>query len=164
MINNTNQKYTMVKNISGGNKAKRASRGVTTAAPKPLRYAVEGEIYAVVDKILGGSNCHVKCQDNIVRLCVIRKKFKGGNKRDNYLKAGVWCLVGIREWQNNGKIETCDLLEVYNDQEAERLIQSTSVNLNHLVVKQDDSNIVFQEHDDEEISPVMTESIDFDEN
>ena len=63
----------MVKN-AGGNKTKRGARKHTFAPQnKQTRLSKEdGEIYAVVSKMLGGSNCEVMCSDGNTRLCVIR--------------------------------------------------------------------------------------------
>jgi hypothetical protein len=55
-------------------------------------------------------------------LCIIRNKFKGRGKRDNILDSGSWVLVGMREWAS--KQDTCDLLEVYNDGERDRLLKN----------------------------------------
>ena len=76
--------------------------------------------------------CHVLCDDNITRLCHIRGKFKGRGKRDNFVKTGSLLLIGIREYESGGdkkKLQNCDLLEVYSDQDKERLKQTvTNVN------------------------------------
>jgi len=84
----------------------------------------EGETYAAIIKVFGGANAEVVCEDGKHRLCVIRGAFRGRNKRDNFLAAGVWVLVGLRDWATNAdkdKMEKCDLLCVYREDEKNRL-------------------------------------------
>ena len=54
---------------------------------------------------------------------MIRGKFRGRGKRDNMLANGKFILVGIRDYESGkeGKLENCDLLDVYSDQDKERL-------------------------------------------
>ena len=115
----------MGKYVFGGNKHKgmaRKSFGVR-GGNKMRTIEEEGEIYAVVVKIQGGSRCLVLCMDDQERDCVIRGKFRGGKKRDNVINAGTLVLVGAREWSSASgeKRPICDLLEVYSDGDKERL-------------------------------------------
>ena len=121
----------MVKNDAGGNKGKGLARKHVNAAKcggsKQLRVATdEAERYAVVSKMLGNGMCYVRLLNGGNgtgdMLCIIRNKFKGRGKRDNILDSGSWVLVGLREWAS--KQDTCDLLEVYNDGERERLMKN----------------------------------------
>lgn len=133
----------MVRNIAGGSKAKgQARKFVTAKATNILRISQdESEIYAQVIQILGGSMCHVSDVNGKIMLCHIRGKFRGRGKRDNFVSAGTWVLVGIREWETSKegttkKLENCDLLEVYNDQDKERLKNTvTTVNWSLFVSK-----------------------------
>ena len=84
----------------------------------------EGETYAAIIKVFGGANAEVVCEDGKHRLCVIRGAFRGRNKRDNFLAAGVWVLVGLRDWCTHAdreKMEKCDLLCVYREDEKSKL-------------------------------------------
>ena len=103
----------MVKNDAGGNKGKGVARKHVNAAKcggsKQLRMATDdAERYAVVSKMLGNGMCYVR-------------HLSGGNA-DNILDSGSWVLVGMREWAS--KQDTCDLLEVYNDGERDRLLKN----------------------------------------
>lgn len=126
----------MVKNTTGGSKTKGQARKFATFKPSSaLRLSQdEYEVYAQITKILGGAMCHCDCIDGKTRLCHIRGKFRGRGKRDNLIATGTWVLVGLREWEvgkenSKGKLENCDLLEVYSDQDKERLKSTvTSVN------------------------------------
>lgn len=120
---------TMVRNDAGGNKGKGLARKHVNAAKgggsKQLRVATDAaEKYAVVSKMLGNGMCYVNLLDGTIgnKLCIIRNKFKGRGKRDNILDSGSWVLVGLREWSS--KQDTCDLLEVYNDGERDRLMKN----------------------------------------
>lgn len=83
------------------------------------------EIYAIATKMLGNNMFHCHCIDNKVRLCHIRGRFGGRNKRDNIISAGTWILVGLREWDSSSKdakkLQQCDLLEIYSGSSKERL-------------------------------------------
>jgi initiation factor 1A len=119
----------MVKN-TGGNKAKKFASKSFNVVVKATRFAsINGEVYAVVTKMLGGSICEVLCIDGITRQCIIRRKFSGKGKRDNWLCRGKWILIGLRDWENKSKAkETCDLLEVYSDNDKEKLIKNSKEN------------------------------------
>lgn len=125
----------MVKNTTGGSKTKgQARKFVTAPAKHTLRISQdELEVYAQVIKNLGNGMCHVMCIDGETRLCHIRGKFRGRGKRDNLVGNSTWLLVGLREWELSatsskkpGKLENCDLLEVYNDLDVQRLKDSVN--------------------------------------
>ena len=114
----------MVKNKTGGNKAKRQGRKFVGTVSSKLRIALEeGEIYAIVTKHFGNAMMDVLCIDGIQRICIIRNKFRGRGKRDNCVNVGSWILIGKREWEisDSDKKEKCDLLEVYNQTDVEQL-------------------------------------------
>jgi len=118
----------MVKNTTGGSKHKGQARKnvVTNRSSTALRLAQnELELYAHVEKILGGANIHVMCMDGKLRLCHIRGKFRGRGKRDNIIQVGTWVIVGLRDYETmregSTKLENCDLLEVYRDSDKDRL-------------------------------------------
>ena len=114
----------MVKNSIGGNKAKRQGRKFVGTVSSKLRVSMEdGEIYAVVTKLLGNAMIDVLCIDGVQRICIIRNKFRGRGKRDNTLKPGTIVLYGDRSWETkaDNKIQKCDLLEVYSDSDYKKL-------------------------------------------
>lgn len=110
----------MVKNTKGGSSHKKLARKnvQNTNVRQRTRYANPDEpceMYAVVTKMYGQGNCEVMCNDGKKRLCVIRKKFKGRNKRNNMISLDSLLLIGTRDWEvvSPDKKEKCDLLEVY---------------------------------------------------
>lgn len=124
----------MVKNL-GGNKNKKFGRkhmGQNNNNRKLRTKQDDEEMYACVTKMLGNGMCHIIGIDQITRLCIIRNKFRGRSKRQNMLNPGSWVLIGLRSWQtkqeNSSKLETCDLLEVYNLNEVSQLKESLNEN------------------------------------
>jgi initiation factor 1A len=123
----------MVKNVSGGSNNKKFARKNTAPSGRTnskLRVVEEdGEIYAVVTKIFGGKMCQVQCIDGKTRACIIRGKFAGRGKRDNFISTGTWVLVGAREWEDSAKEnQKCDLLEIYSDNDRKKLQSSVDAN------------------------------------
>jgi translation initiation factor IF-1 len=168
----------MVKNIKGGNKSKGQARKFVTAKPSTSLRIAENELekYGQVIKILGGGMCTVICNDNTTRLCIIRGKFKTRGKRDNFIINGTWVLIGLRDWSSSSaksdKLEQCDLLEVYNDFEKDKL-KSTLVHVNwSLFITNDnktyttitkvdnDSDIVFSDEKEEEYYTLMSRQLE----
>ena len=137
----------MVKNVGGGNKSKRqARRHINTSQQKGIRYAKnEGEMYALVIKIEGGSNVEVMCSDGVTRLCIIRNKFKGRGKRDNKIEPNSLIMVGLRDWEvTHTKRPKCDLLEVYSALDKETIRQSLpNLGLFKDEVKENTTDVVF---------------------
>jgi len=117
----------MVKNL-GGNKAKRQGRKHAQPghAQSTRRAATDDEVYGIVTKMFGNGRAEVRSIDGATRTMIIRKKFKGRNKRDNTVALNTWVLVGLRSWEvrKADDKETCDLLEVYNGGDVDELKQS----------------------------------------
>jgi initiation factor 1A len=129
----------MVKNTQGGSSHKKFARKntVSTKSNKLRVSEDEGEIYAIVTKMLGNNMFHCYCIDDVVRLGHIRGKFTGRGKRDNMVEGGKWVLIGLREWDVSSdksssvakgkvKMQQCDLLEVYSDMDKQRLKECVS--------------------------------------
>ncbi|MAH20712.1 MAG: hypothetical protein CMB96_04665 [Flavobacteriaceae bacterium] len=138
----------MVKN-HGGNKSKKGARKhLNPTSSRAVREKVEeGEIYAAVMKLYGGANCEVICEDGHKRLCIIRNKFRGRGKRDNFIGPGVWVLVGLREWEarTGDKQEKCDLLCVYREDEKKKLKSNASGNWAALAAADPDTSSKLEE-------------------
>ena len=106
--------------------AKKERRGFDERAKGKLRTInEEGEEYAKIVRIFGAENAEVLCNDGVMRLCIIRKKFRGRRKKSNELKANGFVLVGLRSWEvvNPKKKPKCDLLYVYGKGEFQELKQ-----------------------------------------
>ncbi|MFY7731210.1 MAG: hypothetical protein ACOVRN_16955 [Flavobacterium sp.] len=113
----------MVKNAGGGNKSKGFARKNFVKREAALRVAQEdGEMYAQAVKVLGGSIASaLDLNGNPLRVH-IRGKFRGRNKRDNFISGGTWLLVEVPEWQSkSSEVRDCNILEVYSDTDKHRL-------------------------------------------
>ncbi len=111
----------MVKNFGGNKSKKQGSKYQNTDFRATTRFSKHpDEIYAVVIKEYGGGRALIKCIDGDERILIIRNKFKGKSKRQNYIKSGVWVLAGKRDWERlkASSKENCDLLEVYTQEDA----------------------------------------------
>ena len=152
----------MVKNTNGGSKAKGfARKHANNNNNNDVRVVEEeGEIYAVVTKMCGGGMFQCYGIDHVERLCHIRGSFSGRKKRDNIVVNGGWVLIGIREWDKKDeevqmsssslkkvKLPQCDLLEVYNDKDREKLMATVKENWK-ILIKNDPTRIGFDEDED----------------
>ena len=145
------------KNLHGGSGHKKFARKHTTGSSNSnthIRTSQDpNEIYAIATKMLGNNMFHCHCIDNKVRLCHIRGRFGGRNKRDNIISAGTWILIGLREWENSSdtkKMQQCDLLEIYPGSSKERLKELEDCNwsiLNANDLSKVDNSIVESEDD-----------------
>ena len=140
----------MVKNKKGGSGHKRLARKNVKEqfAKRKLRKTYEeGEVYAKVTNVNGGGMFDVMCfNDKKIRLLVVRKKFKGRNKRSNQLYDGCIVLVGLRDdWEvvKPGKLPKCDLLEVYNRDQMNELKAIKEMKLFDELGNEDDEQIEF---------------------
>jgi len=165
----------MVKNTNGGSKSKGFARkhaNNNNNNNNDVRVVEEvGEIYAVVTKMCGGGMFQCYGIDHVERLCHIRGSFSGRKKRDNIVVNGGWVLIGIREWDKKEeeaqesssskkkvKLPQCDLLEVYNDKDREKLMATVKENWK-ILMKHDPTRIGFDE-DEEVIAFGQTEEDD----
>jgi len=122
----------MVKNKKGGrNHKKMASKGAKNHqhTAKLRLPGQEGEMIARVMKTYGHGMLEVLCNDGVTRLCIIRKKFRGRNRRDNDTRIHSFILVGIRAFEvvAAGKKEKSDLIYVYNDSQKLKIKQGGHV-------------------------------------
>ena len=115
----------MVKNLKGGSKSKQIGRKFVTApVDRKVRLIhEEGELYAVVTKLLGNGMFTANDIEGKERLVVMRNKFRGKGKRDNAVMLGSWVMIGERDFETGSKPK-CDLLEVYTDIEKQKLKKS----------------------------------------
>ena len=158
----------MVKN-SGGCKTKGLARKLVNApvSDRVRKIEEEGECYAIVSKMLGNGMCHVnilhdeQILQNIV--CHIRGKFRGRNKKANFVAVGSIVLVGLRSWEHN--VNACDLANVYNQNQVNSLninsiLFNSIQNFNH---DQNNDNISFSNnissHD-----PIITSNLEHHNN
>jgi len=158
----------MVKNKKGGSGHKKMARKHVSGGEFRQRKLREptnkDEIFARVTRVNGGGVCEVICNDKVERQMIIRKKFRGRNKRDNNIAIGTIVLVGLREWEvlSNKKKPKVDLLEVYNRNHIDELKKLKTLNKEILpeeeAVEEDDgfimdtSNVIIDSNIKEELN------------
>ena len=129
----------MVKNTKGGSgHKKQASKNSKAPVSSRVRTPKEeGEILAKVTRLFGNSMAEVLCEDKVIRLLIIRKRFKGRNKRDNNIVVGGLILVGRRTWEvvRAKKKQKVDLLYVYSKDQVTQLRQK--VNISNIILPDD---------------------------
>jgi hypothetical protein len=167
----------MVKN-KGGNKQKKLGRKhLSVSQDLKTRFSTsEEEIYACCTKIIGQGYFEVLCIDNINRLCIARKKFKGRSKRDNLINVGTKLLIGVRayETKRKNKLEKCDLLEVYKEHNYNKIVQHETkynwsifndVGIIDKYNNKNDSNIIFTiEEEEQNTSNPIKEDVTIEED
>ena len=157
----------MVKNKKGGSSHKRMARKHVNTGDfrqRKLREPGDGEMFARVTRVNGGNVFEVICNDKVNRQMIVRKKFRGRNKRDNTIAIGTMVLVGIRDWEvlSEKKKPKVDLLEVYNHGQMDQLKKVKSLNKEILPEQEisheddgfmmDTDNIVIDENIQEELN------------
>jgi len=166
----------MVKN-KGGNKQKKLGRKhLSVSQDLKTRFSTsEEEIYACCIKVIGQGYFEVLCIDNINRLCIARKKFKGRSKRDNLINVGTKLLIGLRayETKRENKLEKCDLLEVYKEHNYNKIVQHETkydwsifndVGVIDKYNNKNDSNIIFTTEEEQNTSNPVKEDVTIEED
>jgi hypothetical protein len=111
-------KKKMVRNNTGGGNAKKQGRKYQGVDKGEVERAGEGEEYGYVCEMKGGCECIVKIYGREVRMrCKIGGKFRGRNKRSNYIEKGTLLIVGERSWEEGRG----DVLYVYDKEEKDRM-------------------------------------------
>jgi|TARA_B110000285_G_C15095630_1_gene601798 translation initiation factor IF-1 len=162
------------KNSFGGNKTKKAARKNlkdNVSVNKKIRYIedTDEEMYAIVAKIQGNGQCIVLCHDNVERVCIIRQKFSGRNKQRNLIQSGSWVIIGKRMWETikRGKLEKCDLLEIYDNTEKHKFIQQCKSDISCLIKYENSQTSGFAlkgdiTYDDEHLGIKITDEEEYD--
>ena len=147
-------------------KAKQQRHGGDDENKKFIRKSKEAaEIYAKVTRHFGQGNVEVLCNDGVIRLCVIRKKFRGRRKRSNEIKVNSILLVGRREWEVVGaeKRQKVDLLFVYSKDQVV-ILKKEENNLSPIIFEQEDEEgFEFSKEVDNIVQPILEEEVDIDD-
>ena len=118
----------MVKNKKGGKGGKKFARKHVKGGDEKQRAKTrfpneKDEMFAKTQKVYGNGRFEVLCNDNVVRMMIMRKRFMKRNKMDNLVSIGTYVLVGKREWEvlDVKKIERVDLLYVYSKNQLDEV-------------------------------------------
>ena len=129
----------MVRNTTGGGNAKKQARKYQSAPSKRTNEVRKAEhkleMYAIVESVYG-NGLGVFTHQGHTLWCRVPGKFKGRNKRSNWLEKNTWVLVGLYEWSNNKEPDTCELLYVYDKNDIEQLRNMPDVDLKQIIAKQ----------------------------
>ncbi len=111
----------MVKNSNGGGNAKKQGRKYQqkkSSEKEEVRQILDPmERIVEVIEMMGGTICKIKMEGED-RKCHIGGRFRGRNKRSNYIEKGLMIIVGIREWCIGGDV---DVVYVYGREESNKL-------------------------------------------
>jgi len=144
----------MVRNTKGGKGSKGLARKlVSYSHSAPLRLPDNDlEVFAIVTKIYGPM-CEVTTNSGVSLKCHIRGKFKGRAKRNSIITVGSIILVGFRDFEAPN-FKSCDLLEVYSNDETHQLTISShlSINITNLLNQNScDSDLIFNHNHSNDI-------------
>ena len=134
---------------------------VLSPAAKKMRYAEDGEMYARVTNTYGHGMAEVLCEDGKQHLLIIRKKFKGRNKRDNNVCLHSVLLVGKREWEVVAakKKQKVDLLFVYSKENIVQLKKKSDIS-RKIFGEEEEHDSIVEFEDDFEPPPTLGEILD----
>lgn len=98
---------------------KKREKRVETSLDEEMKEVLpaEGEIFGVVEEVLGKARLRVRCQDGKTRVCRIRGKLRG---RRHWMKPGDLVLVSIWDFQP----DKGDVTVKYNRAQTEWLIKN----------------------------------------
>ena len=99
----------MVKNKTGGNKAKKQK----SHAPKLDVQKDDEQMYALVTKLLGDYRIMVTCEDGVERMGTIR----GSIRKRIWFHTGMYCIVAPREFDS----DRMDVIHGYSYDESKKL-------------------------------------------
>lgn len=160
----------MVKNVKGGSGHKSQARKHVISNKQSFKLRLSennDELYAQVNSMLGNGMCHITDQNEVKRLCIIRGKFRGRGKRDNLLVPGKWVLVGTRDFEtikSGDKLPKCDLLEVYNDYDKDKLRTQAKLDSKVFMDSKDEkdnhyNDLEFTDEKEEDYMKIMEEHL-----
>ncbi len=145
----------MVKNATGGGNAKKQARKHQNTFEKRelIRVTDPSEHYAEVIEMRGGNLCKVKLMDGDEMIAHIGGKFRGRNKRSNFIERGTWLLVGDMSWEK--EVKNVSVMYVYEKDEREELKRE----FGSIVCEEESGGIEFVEREiksAEEIKKIMS--------
>lgn len=111
----------MVKNKTGGNKAKGMSNKKTNFKPKTLFATEEGMLYCKILKKVGGTHMQVQCSNGKI----MTAKIRGTMRKRKWINIGDIVLVSVRDFETNQ--DNCDILYCYDYDEAKSLVSSGTI-------------------------------------
>ena len=99
----------------------------------------DGQLYGIVERVLGGCYYNVKCYDDKMRRCKLRK---GRRRHLKKIDTGDIVLISLRDFDDNNG----DLLEKYNRDHIRQLIKMGEIpesSTQSLYLAKEDNDDVF---------------------
>lgn len=112
----------MTINKAGGNRWKKYAKKNEFNNKKNKIRTIEDsefEVYGQCVKVCGGNKIEVIDTHGNTFMSTIPGKFRGRGRRDNFISANTWLLIGLREYNK----KESDVIVVYSNEEVERLKQ-----------------------------------------
>jgi len=143
-------KYKMVRNTNGGGNAKKQGRKHQESGEKgEVEMKREGEEYGYVIEMKGGCECIVKKVNEVEVRCKIGGKFRGRNKRSNYIEKGTMLIIGERSWEEG----RADVIYVYDKEEKERMREEFGIRMvENREEYEEESGIEFRKGNEKEVN------------
>jgi len=123
---------------AGGKNRRRGKNEGDDESKRELVFREDGQEYAQVLKMLGGSQVEAYCFDDVKRKCHIRGKMT----KKVWICTGDIILIGKREYEKT----VCDIIHKYLPQEVRNLKAYGEIPDN---IKVDNGNGILQSHDNE---------------
>ena len=104
---------------------------------RELLFKEDGQIYGVVEDMLGNNRVRVKCTDLETRVCTIR----GNMRKRVWICKGDWVLVSLREFESRDN--KGDVIHKYTSPEVRQLVHHEEIVEDH----EDHTDVVFEEEE-----------------
>jgi len=140
----------MVRNTNGGGNAKKQGRKHQESGEKgEVEMKREGEEYGYVIEMKGGCECIVRKENEVEVRCKIGGKFRGRNKRSNYIEKGTMLIIGERSWEEG----RADVIYVYDKEEKERMREEFGIRMvENREEYEEESGIEFRKGNEKEVN------------
>ena len=152
----------MVKNTTGGNRAKSFASKLTTnmSNHRTIVSLNDSEIYVCVTKLLGNGRFMTIDNSGKEYLAILRNKMKGRNKRNYLVSMFSLLLVTLQGFSTESN--DVEIMAVYNDIDIHFLSKKHDIDINYLINCHNNNTIVVAV--DHTKSIINTDRYDFDSN
>lgn len=143
----------------GGKGYRKGKKGGGDPISRDLIYKQEGQVYSLINKMLGNGRMLCKCDDGKERLIIIPGKLR----KRVWMSPGDLILVGLRDYQD----DKGDALHLYDKNEVNKLIKYGELPdifadmFNNNVENNSEDEVIFDE--DCEVNDNIKEDINLDD-
>lgn len=145
----------MVKNTSGGNKAKKQKR--VNCKKVVLNELGDGQMFGKVIEARGGNHYTILCTDNVSR---IGRLGSSARKRGSKIISGIFVVVSLRDFETEQK--NCDILGTANPPvDIRNIFKKINPSKNDDIVEFYDSDNNFDEFEESQATTVKLSHSEF---